>query len=320
MKSVHSLAACAALGLCIVATATPSHAQSNDEILRRLEAKIDALSKENASLRSRVNRIEGGRATAPAGSTRNASAPASPALSDAARNAQAADMPVKAMPQRVGCANFGGWYVGGNLGWAYYDHKYSDRNGLRISVDPGLPDSVSSDKDGFNGGLQGGYNWQSGCTIFGVEADWSWSDLTISKLNSDGNGGSQDTLNVESKMRWFGTARVRSGVIVDNLLLYVTGGLAYANFDRSFTFFQDGPPATGVFSSDKTKIGWTAGVGTEWAWTPNWSVKSEFLYMRFKEDGLTVAGNGTFGAAGQSYRLDSQDSMWVTRAGLNYRF
>ena len=28
---------------------------------------------------------------------------------------------------------------------------------------------------GWIGGVQGGYNWQSGCTLFGVEIDWSWA-------------------------------------------------------------------------------------------------------------------------------------------------
>ncbi len=36
---------------------------------------------------------------------------------------------------------------------------------------------------------------------------------------------------------------------------------------------------------------------------------------------MTAAGDGNgIGDAGVSYRLDSQDSLWVTRIGLNYRF
>ena len=153
-----------------------------------------------------------------------------------------------------------------------------------------------------------------------MEAEWSWSNLKISQFNTDGDAGSQDTLNVDSNMRWFGTARVRSGIIVDNVLLYVTGGLAIANFERTFNYFEDGPATNGIFTSSKTKVGWTAGVGTEWAFAPNWTLKSEFLYMRFEQDELTVVGDGTVGNAGVNYRLDSLDSAWVTRIGLNYRF
>jgi outer membrane immunogenic protein len=67
-------------------------------------------------------------------------------------------------------------------------------------------------------------------------------------------------------------------------------------------------------------LGWTAGVGAEWQFAPHWSLKSEVLYMRFETNDVTVTGNGIIGALGTPYRLDSTDSMWVTRAGVNYRF
>ncbi len=36
------------------------------------------------------------------------------------------------------------------------------------------------------------------------------------------------TLAVSNNLQSFGTVRARTGVVVDNLMLYVTGGLAYA--------------------------------------------------------------------------------------------
>jgi Type I restriction modification DNA specificity domain len=53
-------------------------------------------------------------------------------------------------------------------------------------------------------------------------------------------------------------------------MLYVTGGLAYANFNRSVTLAW---PAFGTetFEQDKTRWGWTFGFGTEWAVWDNWS-------------------------------------------------
>ena len=115
-------------------------------------------------------------------------------------------------------------------------------------------------------------------------------------------------MNVENRLRWFGTTRARAGVVVDNLLLYVTGGLAYANFRRNYTYFQDGPAHANVFSSNNTKLGWAAGAGAEWAFANNWTLKGEFLYMSFEQDRLTAAGDGNgIGNAGFSYRLDSQE-------------
>lgn len=321
-----ALATCAVATFGLFAIANTAQAQSNEDILRRLEAKIDSLSKENASLRDRVKRIEGSRQTA-AAPARVASVGATSdapqvGLSSEARAARADGMPVKAAHYaRPGCAQFGGWYVGGNVGWGVYDTAFSDRDGLSKTLDDGLTSNVNARNNGFVGGAQGGYNWQSGCTVLGIETDWSWSALKTSELNLDGDQPTADTLNVENKLRWFGTTRARAGVVVDNLLLYVTGGVAYANFKRNFTYFQDGPAHANVFSSDSTKIGWTAGAGAEWAFANNWTLRGEFLYMGFEQDRVTAAGDGNgIGAAGVNYRLDSQDSVWVSRIGLNYRF
>ena len=121
-------------------------------------------------------------------------------------------------------------------------------------------------------------------------------------------------------MRWFGTLRARTGIIVDNVLLYATGGLAYANFNHTYTFFEDGPATTGVVLNNNTRWGWTAGVGTEWAFSPNWSLKSEVLYMQFEKSTVTALGTGIIGNLGVPYRLESQDQAWISRVGVNYRF
>jgi opacity protein-like surface antigen len=62
--------------------------------------------------------------------------------------------------------------------------------------------------------------------------------------------------------------------------------------------------------------------GTEWAFAPNWSLKSEVLYMRFEKDTATATGLGAPGAGflGAAYRLESQNEAWISRIGVNYRF
>jgi hypothetical protein len=42
--------------------------------------------------------------------------------------------------------------------------------------------------------------------------------------------------------------------------------------------------------------------------------------MRFASDNTTVTGTPPAGTAGGAYRLGSQDSVWITRIGLNYRW
>ncbi len=241
-------------------------------------------------------------------------------------SASAADLAVKARPlppPPPACAQFGGFYLGGHVGWGYYNHKFNDRDALGAFIDTGLGNNLSAEGDGFLGGVSIGYNWQSRCSVFGLVADWSWTNLRAEALQLDGDqaiAATADSMAVSSRTRWFGTVRARTGVVVDNVLIYVTGGLAYARFDRDWTFFEDGPPTTGIFSSRRTKWGWTAGVGTEWAIWDNWSLQSEFLYMRFERDTQTFTGDGIIGAAGTPYQFESHDNVWVTKIGLNYRF
>ena len=56
-----------------------------------------------------------------------------------------------------------------------------------------------------------------------------------------------------------------------------------------------------AFSSDKTRLGWTAGFGSEWQFAPSWSLKSEVLYARFQTEETSfnctiVCGPGPPGA------------------------
>lgn len=237
--------------------------------------------------------------------------------------AQAADLGVRrAAPAAVmaapSCAQFGGLYVGVQAGSVFYEHHRSDRNAWAGDVDDDLAGDRQNSKWGFAGGATGGWNWQARCTVFGIEADVSWSGVKASATYFDDTATGGDTLSISSKLQAFGTVRTRGGVVVDNLLLYVTGGLAIANFRRTSSLSDDDGETlvTETLSSKKTRLGWTAGVGTEWAWGNNWSIKSEFLYMQFAQN------NESFFSPmlGRTVTFANQDSVWVSRIGLNYRW
>jgi outer membrane immunogenic protein len=226
-------------------------------------------------------------------------------------------------PPPPACAQFGGFYVGGQVGATYYDHRWQDLDAFGPDqLAREMTDSSNASKSGWNGGVLAGYNWQtSRCTIFGVEADWSWTNTRAEKFHTATDGEDDYSLNVSSRMKSFGTVRARTGLVVDNLLLYVTGGVAWARFDREFTFFDSGNgPATEteIFSVSHNRWGWTAGVGTEWAITPNVSLKSEVLYIGFTSKESTFTS--VIINPGVAYRFDSQDSAWVSRVGLNFRW
>jgi outer membrane immunogenic protein len=105
--------------------------------------------------------------------------------------------------------------------------------------------------------------------------------------------------------------------VVDDVMLYVTGGFAFASVKQSWTMNDTGAGnPIESFSSDKDRWGGVIGVGAEWAWSQNWSLRTEALYMKFKEETTTVFSP----AAAQNVNFDHNDSVFVTRFGINYRF
>jgi outer membrane immunogenic protein len=214
------------------------------------------------------------------------------------------------MPRRAGgfkdvacIPAFQGFYIGAQGGYAQYTAHQNDLDGF-LTDNSGW----TSTDNTFSGGVTVGYNFQRSCgTLFGIEADWSWSDLDATVIDEPNNVGT--TNRITSNISNYGTLRTRTGLVIDNLLLYVTGGLAWANVD--FSGF-DSPNA---FSFSNTRWGWTAGIGTEFILGHNWTFKSELLYMNFddKTYSFTIP-------AGTRFSFQTQDEMWVGRFGVNYKF
>jgi len=174
----------------------------------------------------------------------------------------------------------------------------------------GVPSGFTATDDTFTAGAQVGYNLQKGCTVFGIEADWNWADLSantrlfpLSSLNDS----------LRTRMENFGTIRTRTGIVVDQLLLFVTGGVAWTenrdSVNRAVLL------TTERFSSDDTRWGWTAGFGTEYALAPGVSLTSDVLYLNFSDEDHTL-NSPTFGRL----RTKTDEEIWVARMGLNIRF
>ena len=162
-----------------------------------------------------------------------------------------------APPPPPACAQFGGFYVGGYGAAGYYDHKWNDRDAWTSENSDDLQRSnVSTQKTGFIGGVQGGYNWQTGCTVFGLQADYGWASINADAFETDGDTGiDTDSLSVSSRLKGVGTLRLRTGIVVDNLLLYVTGGLAYGHFNRTSTQTDLNAPCIGDLLLQQDQVG-----------------------------------------------------------------
>jgi outer membrane immunogenic protein len=246
----------------------------------------------------------------------------------AIQSASAADLALKAPPPPVVVDEWTGWYVGLNLGgsWGRSRTYYSD-------PDPAfVPFTTSQHMDGVLGGAQIGYNVQfAKIWLAGVEADFQGTgqrgSATFPPITEVFAGVAVTTVTttgtLTQKMPWFGTVRGRLGFEPSsNVLLYATGGLAYAQIRSTAAItavaMTPGGTATAALSSsvNNDRAGWTGGFGAEWMFAKQWSAKVEYLYMDYGHINDGFAGVGTLAVLG----INSHVTDNVVRAGVNLHF
>lgn len=194
------------------------------------------------------------------------------AAATAATAASAADLPRNSyysQPAPGTYYKWAGWYAGAMVGYQW-----------------GNVPGTSTKPSGILGGLTGGYNWQSGQFVFGGE-----TDLQISSAD--------DTFApYKFSNPWFGSLRGRVGMAWNNILVYVTGGLAYGGMKGE----------SGALSETKTHAGWTLGTGVEFGLAQQWSAKIEYLYADLSNRTYSITGVG-----------NGLETSFI-RVGVNYHF
>jgi opacity protein-like surface antigen len=223
----------------------------------------------------------------------------------------AALLPGVASAAAPGATDWTGFYAGLNAGGGMAQGIVEDKDCYFCASD-------SFRTGNFTAGAQAGYNWQQGALVLGLEADVSYSSL-----DRKGALGLDDTTRIspdETKMQVFGTIRPRAGLAVDNAMIYVTGGAAWAQIDSKSRIFNSyNSTVRGYVNDNSIRWGLAAGAGLEYAVSPNWSIRGEYLYTTYQD--VTVDGSSVMGCTGNrqcriSYGLSTQEA----RIGVNYRF
>jgi outer membrane immunogenic protein len=233
-------------------------------------------------------------------------------------------------PQTISWTGFYGG-INAGYGWARTSSTITP-NAIEIGTGAGDPtvNPLPGDlrPDGFTGGIQVGYNKQFDSLVAGIEADLSYADLDDAKSETGATfiGGNFQT-GLETRLNWLGTIRGRLGLLAaDNLLLYSTGGVAFSDAKTKLTATNTFPPPGGCVggapyctnaASATSSIGWTLGAGVEYALTPRWNMKAEYLHLDFGSERVTAVDANTPGGeitATAKVRVD------IVRLGLNYRF
>lgn len=217
-----------------------------------------------------------------------------------------------------------GFYVGAHAGhgWADWNaHVAHPCNCDTLGGKPAFAGSEAMGGDGWHGGIQAGANKQLGNFVLGVEID-------VSRASMDGEHTFRMDYDtdwaVQTRLDWFGTARVRLGHSFGNLLIYGTGGLAWGRVEADMqTISITGPVTMSELSSTTYHVGWAAGAGAEWMLGPNLSLQAQYLYVDLGKADYDPKGTAYAGQphAFAHHELMSADLKFHTiRAGLNLRF
>src|SRR5258708_6717776 len=241
--------------------------------------------------------------------------------------------PAAAPPSGGSGFNWTGFYVGGHFG--------RDSGHANMKVDP-LPSaaqfvnlstqSLHTNPAGKIGGLQGGYNLQRGPVVYGIESDYSFSDMKGTKVISpivQNNGtpfpgtsviGTANSTVSHQDTDWIGTLRLRLGATpVPRLLVYGTGGLAYGHVTYFATtdFTPVGTERYPAFA-DKTRGGWCAGAGTELGIQSHFTARFEYLFYDLGSEILTAKPIPPLPPFGIRYTWATQGQ--IVRAAFNFKF
>jgi outer membrane immunogenic protein len=175
-----------------------------------------------------------------------------------------------------------GLYAGGHLGGSWGD------------VTPKGLSAVPIATSGLAGGLHAGYNFQLDRFVAGFEADIDWTGVDGSALYAGGASAAPE-------LGWLSSARMRLGYAFDNVLIYATGGFAFADLNVRTT-------ALGITSNtSEIMTGYAIGAGIEMKLSHNISGRIEALHYGFSDE--------RFGTSAGVLSLDTD--ITTVRAGLS---
>jgi outer membrane immunogenic protein len=173
---------------------------------------------------------------------------------------------------------FEGWYLGGTVGGATVSYDFSPANG-------------SIDSSGVLGGIIGGWSWQRGPVVVGIEGDFLGADISGSRHFNAGANLASPNIDTMADLR------VRAGyAITPRVLVFGTFGGAWANADLPIRGPEGGGGSADFF-------GWSVGGGAEVALNPNWSARFDYQFTDFDSQKVNYPGGSvTYDPNANTYR------------------
>jgi opacity protein-like surface antigen len=185
------------------------------------------------------------------------------ALAKSVFPAMAADMLLKTPLPPPAPVTWTGCYLGGSLGgiWRTTDNVsigvVDGGSGVGAAVTAGaIPTAFDAGGLGWIAGGQTGCNYQAGSWVIGIETDFSSGYNASATVTTNVPPFLPLTSSVSQDMSWIGTTRGRLGWAWGNVLLYATGGVAYANTSYAYALgnFAGGGTTTAAASDSATSL------------------------------------------------------------------
>lgn len=208
--------------------------------------------------------------------------------------------------------NYTGPYAGIHIGYADGQDKGKEvNNGVYYNWhDETSPSNVLFGAfAGFNKKLENNL-------LLGIEGDFERRNAKDLSYQRYGAGPLDTSYPVEIKIKNAASLRAKLGYVLnqDKTLVYLTGGVAFADINRKFTSVGD----SSAFDSS-WQTGWTAGFGAEHFFADKISAKIEYRYSDYGK--RTVDGSPMYlDPPGSSLELQEYKNENSLRAGLAYHF
>ena len=253
--------------------------------------------------------------------------------------ANAADLPARTYTEApaiepVTLYNWTGCYLGGYVGGARQSRQVNAYDPVSTAAGTTYYNPTANNAVGgeFNydlgssviGGGTLGCNWQGASPfVYGIEGEGGYMKVSASAVVPYSFGTGSDTVASTRIGDWYAAVTGRFGAAWDRVLVYLKGGVGFSNIHSSVIDACTAAPCSPALltaTGSSNQPFWVAGVGVEYAFNNNWSVKGEFLILGMYEK-FAVCGPGAAAAAGSTFcGLHNIEGVRTFKLGVNYYF
>ncbi len=170
-----------------------------------------------------------------------------------------------------------------------------------------------------------GCNWQAANSawVWGAEAESGFMRLRGRAIDPYSAPFNNDTIDTTTIGNWYGSVAGRFGFAHQRAWFYGKAGVGFTGLKSTVVDGCDAAPCgTGLLSamnSSTIRAFPVGGGGIEWAWTGNWTLKFEYLFLGLTEN-YAACGPGGGTAAGANFcSSHSLDGIHTTKLGVNYK-